>query len=96
MMNRDRQIKKRALMLVAAVLTLTTAARLMWADTGSCGAMLTLPFTDVPSNNGFFCAIAEAFFTWLTNGTSPTAYSPVRRSPANRWRPLLPAQRIRP
>jgi hypothetical protein len=76
-MNRDRQIKKRALLIVAVVLTLTTASRLMRADTGSCGgAMLTLPFNDVPANNGFFCAIAEAFFTGLSNGTSATTYNP--------------------
>ena len=76
-MNHNRQIKNRALLLVAVVLALTTVTRLLRADTGSCGgAMLTLPFSDVPSNNGFFCAIAEAYFTGLTNGTSATDYTP--------------------
>jgi hypothetical protein len=46
------------------------------ADTGTCGgAMATLPFTDV-SSNFFFCQIAEAYFSGLTNGTTPTTYSP--------------------
>jgi hypothetical protein len=34
-----------------------------------------LPFTDVMSSP-FFCQIAEAFFSGLTNGTSATTYSP--------------------
>jgi hypothetical protein len=38
-------------------------------------AMTTLPFTDVLGNI-FFCPIAEAFFSGLTNGTTPTTYSP--------------------
>ena len=46
------------------------------ADTGTCGgASITLPFTDV-SASGFFCQIAQAYFSGLTNGTSATNYSP--------------------
>jgi hypothetical protein len=37
--------------------------------------MITLPFTDVGSSI-FFCQTAEAYFSGLTNGTSPTTYSP--------------------
>jgi hypothetical protein len=37
--------------------------------------MTTLPFTDVMGNI-FFCSIGEAFFSGLTNGTTPTTYSP--------------------
>jgi len=37
--------------------------------------MTTLPFTDVMGNI-FFCSIAEAYFSGLTNGTTPTTYSP--------------------
>jgi hypothetical protein len=49
----------------------------MRADTGTCnGQSLTLPFTDVAGSNPFFCQIAQAFFTGLTNGTSATTYSP--------------------
>jgi hypothetical protein len=54
----------------------------MVADTGTCGGQsLTLPFTDVPAGNIFFCSIAEAFFSGLTNGTSPTTYSPSANVP---------------
>src|SRR5215467_1943409 len=45
-------------------------------DASICGgATATLPFTDV-GGNAFFCQIAEAFFSGLTNGTTPTTYSP--------------------
>jgi hypothetical protein len=37
--------------------------------------MATVPFTDVMGNI-FFCQIAEAFFSGLTNGTTSTTYSP--------------------
>jgi len=37
--------------------------------------MTSLPFTDVMGNI-FFCSIAEAYFSGLTNGTTPTTYSP--------------------
>jgi hypothetical protein len=37
--------------------------------------MVTLPFTDV-SGNIFFCQIAEAYFSGLTLGTTPTTYGP--------------------
>ncbi len=62
------------LALVIAVLVLTSTH--LPADTGTCGgAMTTLPFTDVMGNT-FFCQIAEAYFSGLTNGTTPTTYSP--------------------
>jgi hypothetical protein len=54
---------------------LFTSSRLP-ADTGTCGgAMTTVPFTDV-AGNAFFCQIAEAYFSGLTNGTTATTYSP--------------------
>lgn len=78
-MNHTRQIKHRALFLLAAVPVLTTGSRLLRADTGPCGGQnITLPFSDVPSSNMFFCAIAEAYFTGLSNGTSPTTYTPAQ------------------
>jgi len=65
------------MMLAVAVMIITAASTRLKADTGMCGgASTTLPFTDVVSSNIFFCAIAEAYFTGLTNGTSPTTYSP--------------------
>jgi hypothetical protein len=46
------------------------------ADNGVCGgATVTLPFTDV-GTSPFFCQIAGAFFSGLTNGTSATTFSP--------------------
>ena len=35
-----------------------------------------LPFTDLGSVSGFCAAIAEAYYTGITNGTSPTTFSP--------------------
>lgn len=79
-MNQTRQ--HRALFLVAALFILTTGSRLLLADTGPCGGQnIVLPFTDVPSSNQFFCAIAQAYFTGLTNGTSATSYSPAQSVP---------------
>jgi hypothetical protein len=66
-----------ALLLGAAMVIITAASTRLKADTGTCGgASVTLPFTDVPSSNIFFCSIAEAYFSALTNGTSATTYGP--------------------
>jgi hypothetical protein len=62
------------LVLTIAVLVLTSTR--LPADTGTCsGLMTSVPFSDV-SGNIFFCQIAEAYFSGLTNGTTPTTYSP--------------------
>lgn len=62
---------------LCALIVLLVASTRLHADTGMCGGQnITLPFNDVPSNNIFFCAIAGAFFSGLTNGTSSTTYSP--------------------
>lgn len=60
------------------LLTVITAAfARLSADTGTCGgASITLPFTDVPASNIFFCSIASAYFSGLTNGTTASTYSP--------------------
>src|SRR3977135_2786033 len=81
-MNPARQIKHRALLLVAAGVVLMMASRWIQAETGTCGGLAsTLPFTDVPASNIFFCSIAEAFFSGLSNGTSATTYSPSANVP---------------
>ena len=68
------------LLLLALIVTLAGVSRLK-ADTGSCGGTtVTLPFTDVMSS-GFFCQIAEAYFSGLTNGTSATSYGPTLNVP---------------
>src|SRR6516164_1978358 len=67
---------KRALVLVQAIAFLASVSSQLRADTGTCaGVTTTLPFTDVMASP-FFCQIAEAFFSGLTNGTSATTYSP--------------------
>lgn len=63
--------------LLALAAGLILASTVVRADTGTCGGQsLTLPFTDVAGSNIFFCSIAQAFFTGLTNGTTATTYSP--------------------
>jgi hypothetical protein len=63
-------------LLAVLVTGLTLASTRLQADTGTCGGVTTtVPFTDVMSSP-FFCQIAEAFFSGLTNGTSATTYSP--------------------
>jgi hypothetical protein len=79
-MNTDTKINRRMLyraaMLLALMSFLTFASTRLQADTGTCGGVtITLPFADV-QGNPFFCQIAQAFFTGLTNGTSATTYSP--------------------
>jgi hypothetical protein len=64
-------------LLIALMVSLIVLSMRSLADTGICeGASVTLPFTDVSAANLFFCSIAEAFFSGLTNGTSPTTYNP--------------------
>jgi hypothetical protein len=76
-MNILRQRKQRILLMLALVLSLIVGSTRLRADTGSCnGASFTLPFTDVPSSNIFFCSIASVYFSGLTAGTSATTYSP--------------------
>lgn len=71
------RISKRSMMLCVAVILVAAASIRLKADTGTCGGVsTTLPFTDVLASNTFFCAIAEAYVTGLTNGTTATTYSP--------------------
>lgn len=59
------------------IVSVTVLSDRLQADTGTCGGQsITLPFTDVPATNVFFCSIAEAFFSGLSNGTSASTYSP--------------------
>jgi hypothetical protein len=82
MKHSPRQRKQRALLLFAALVVLAATSRLIQADTGTCnGGSTTLPFTDVAASNGFFCSIAAAYFSGLTNGTSATTYGPAQPVP---------------
>jgi hypothetical protein len=79
-MNSNRRNNGMALILMMSIAI--TVSPMLRADTGTCGGqMITLPFTDVPASNIFFCAIGEAYFSGLTNGTMPTTYSPSANVP---------------
>jgi hypothetical protein len=81
-LNGVRRRAYRAVTLLTLIVALTTISARMRADTGTCnGASFTLPFTDVPSSNIFFCAIASAWFSGLTNGTSAITYSTAANVP---------------
>jgi hypothetical protein len=75
-MKLNRSIFIRAVALISLMASLTVLSTRWQADTGSCGGVtVTLPFTDV-MGNGFFCQIAAAYFSGLTNGATATTYSP--------------------
>jgi hypothetical protein len=68
----------RAIVLGALIATLTLFSTRLKADTGTCGGItITLPFNDTMASP-FFCQIAAAYFSGLTNGTTATAYSPTQ------------------
>jgi hypothetical protein len=76
------KIRNRAMVLIAAMIAITAASTQLRADIGGCGdGTVSLPFTDVPASNVFFCEIAEAYFSGLTNGTSATTFSPSENVP---------------
>ena len=67
----------RSFAVISLIILITAVSARLRADAGTCGGqMITLPFTDVPAANGFFCSIAESYFSALANGTSPTTFSP--------------------
>ena len=71
-------IRNRATMLIVAMIVIIAASTSLKASqTGTCGGQTTtIPFDDVLPANVFFCSIAEVYFSALTNGTTPTTYSP--------------------
>jgi hypothetical protein len=71
--------KIRGLLLLALIVSVTALSSNIKADTGNCGGVtITLPFNDVMSSP-FFCQIAAAYFSGLTNGTGDgTTYSPTQ------------------
>jgi hypothetical protein len=77
--NFYRSILVRSFVLISLIASLSCLSTRLQADTGSCGgSTTTLPFTDV-MGNGFFCQIAAAYFSGLTNGTGDgTTYSPTQ------------------
>ena len=76
------KVCNRAIMLIAAMSVVIAGSTQLSADTGMCGgSSTTLPFTDVPAANIFFCSIAEAYFSGVTNGTTSTTYDPSANVP---------------
>src|SRR5436190_2497603 len=72
----SHRLIRRAITLALTMAILVTLSIQLRADTGTCsGAQVNLPFTDV-QGNAFFCQIAAAYFSGLSNGTSATTYSP--------------------
>jgi hypothetical protein len=77
-MKLNRSIVVRVVLLISLIASLTTLSSRLQADTGNCGGVtVTLPFTDVMAS-GFFCQIAAAYFSGITNGTTATTYSPTQ------------------
>src|SRR6187455_1144227 len=77
-MKLNRSLAIRFVLLISVMASLAILSNRLQADTGSCGGVtLPLPFTDVMGNS-FFCQIAQAYFTGLTNGTSATTYNPTQ------------------
>jgi hypothetical protein len=74
---KQKQVQKlRGLLLLALIAGLTVLSTNIKADTGTCGGVtITLPFNDVMASP-FFCQIAAAYYSGLTNGTTATTYSP--------------------
>jgi hypothetical protein len=79
MMKLKQGQKLRGLLLLALIVSVTALSSNIKADTGSCGGVtITLPFNDVMASP-FFCQIAAAYFSGLTNGTGDgTTYSPTQ------------------
>ena len=76
-MTNRKSLAVRAALLISLLVNLTVISTRIQAATGTCGgASITLPFTDVPASNIFFCSIASAYFSGLTNGTTATTYAP--------------------
>jgi hypothetical protein len=74
----NRSIFIRSFILISLIACLTGLSTRLQADTGSCGGVtITLPFNDVMASP-FFCQIAAAYFSGLTNGTAATTYSPTQ------------------
>ncbi len=77
-MRLNRAIFIRVVVLISLMASLTILSSRLQADTGNCGGVtVTLPFNDVMASP-FFCQIAAAYFSGLTNGTTPTTFSPTQ------------------
>jgi hypothetical protein len=77
-MTINRPLGIRLAVLISLIISLSILSGRIRADIGVCGStILTLPFNDVGSSP-FFCQIAAAYYSGLTNGTTATTYSPTQ------------------
>src|SRR6201989_2599246 len=75
-MQLNRSISVRLVAIIVLIASLTILSNKIQADTGTCGGVtITLPFNDVMASP-FFCQIAAAYYSGLTNGTTAATYSP--------------------
>ncbi|HEV8486377.1 MAG TPA: hypothetical protein VGV87_22730 [Blastocatellia bacterium] len=65
----------RVVALVALITVVSVVSARLRADTGMCGGV-NLPFIDVSASNPFFCSIASAYFSGLSDGTTATTFGP--------------------
>src|SRR5687767_5691157 len=77
-MKNKPSVTLRVVLLLTLMVNLTVLSSRLKADTGTCGGVtITLPFNDVMASP-FFCQIAAAYFSGLTNGTTATTYAPTQ------------------
>ncbi|MEP6636801.1 MAG: S-layer homology domain-containing protein [Acidobacteriota bacterium] len=68
--------RSRLFMLLALAVSIVSTSTRLQAQSG-CSPNLGLPFTDLGSMSSVFCqSVAEAYYSGLTNGTTPTTFSP--------------------
>lgn len=78
---KDYAITRITIGIVFVISIVAGSTRLQADSTGSCGGTsISVPFSDV-MGNPFFCQIAEAYFSGLTNGTTATTYTPLANVP---------------
>jgi DNA-binding beta-propeller fold protein YncE len=76
MMSNRRLVTLRISLVLLLVVSLVVTSTRLQAQTG-CSPSLGLPFTDLGNLPSGFCqAVAEAYFSGLTSGTTATTYSP--------------------
>jgi YVTN family beta-propeller protein len=76
MRTKRRSLAPRVLLLAALVVGLLTLSLRLQAQTG-CSPSFGLPFTDLGNMSSGFCqAVAEAYFSGISSGTTATTYSP--------------------
>src|SRR5436190_9777523 len=74
-LNRHRIIYKTTTLIITLAILITLSTQMRASSDTCAGVNVNLPFEDI-TGNSFFCQIAAAYFSGLTNGTSATTYSP--------------------